>query len=112
MKNIRFRLCAAPYNEKSVKTALNQAYARVTGDYVLLYKRGSVPDGFKEVTDKQIPFLQKSDLTWLREANMAIMEAFVHQHAQEAEESGKKFVQELRKELEAEREKLAGRNAE
>lgn len=108
MKNIKYRLYAAAYSEKALRVALDQPYARVTGDYVLLYKRGAAPDGFKQMTGEEIGYLSQADLKWLQETNIGIMELFVKEHVQEAERAGKKYLEDLRGELEAERKKLRG----
>lgn len=109
MKTEKYHLYIAPFNQESVEVALSEAYSKASKTYVLVYKKGKKPEGYKEITDENVHLLPKADRKWLLEVNVEVMKAFVEKHKQEAERAQKNFLEEFERELDNERKKLQER---
>lgn len=107
MKTEKYRLFVAPFNSETAKAALDEPYARATNTHVLIYKKGKRPEGYKEMTDADLHFLPQKDKKWLKEVNMIIMQRFLMENQEKANEANAKFFEEFEKELEKEREALS-----
>lgn len=107
MKTEKYRLFVAPFNSETAKIALDERYARATKTHVLIYKTGKKPEGYKEMTDADLHFLPQKDRKWLQEVNMVIMQKFLMENREKANEANAKFFEEFEKELEKEREALS-----
>lgn len=101
---VKYRLFAALSNAETLKIALETAYARVANGYILLYKRGKAPKGYKELTEKMLELLTAEERAWLQSVNIAVMQEFVRKHEKEARRGmiafGKRFEEELKAEAE------------
>lgn len=104
-----YRLYAAMLNEKTMRAALETPYARISGGYALIYKRGKAPDGYREMTGKALGLLTDAEKQWLEETNIAIMEQFVKKHEEAQKRGIRKFAARFEEELRAERERLEGK---
>ena len=107
VKKETWRLYVAPTRRDTMRTALNEAYAKASGTHVLIYKQGKKPNGFKEITDAEIELLPSADKEWLRETNLEVTKLFIAEHEAEVQRAGMKFLSEFERELAVEREKLA-----
>lgn len=107
MKTEKYHLYIGMLNPENINTALNEAYSRATKTHVLIYKQGKAPEGFKEIKETDMFRLPNSDLEWLKEVNMAVIQKFMIQHEAEKRRAEKKFLEEFEKELQKEREKLS-----
>lgn len=108
MRTERYRLYAAKNTEKNASYAFEVDYFRITEHYILVYKRGKSPEGYKEIRESDTGLLSESDLAWLRETNIAIMQDYMVRHDTECRRAQEKFLSRFRKELEAERKKIEG----
>lgn len=107
MKTEKYRLYVAPFTNETIKAALDEPYARASKTHVLIYKKGKGPDGYKEMKDEDAYLLPASDVKWLKEVNIVLMEKFLLEHREKSEKAEAKFIKEFERELQAEREKLA-----
>lgn len=103
-KVVEYRLFAAGVNARTLQIAMETPFARIRNGYILLYKQGEAPDGYKELTPEIMEILTKDEREWLQEVNLAIMQDFLKAHQEEARKGmiafGKKFEKELKAELE------------
>lgn len=106
MKTEQYRLYVAATRNDTIKAALDEPYSKASSTHILIYKRGKCPPGFKEMKEENLHLLSSADRDWLKEVNMAVIGQFVKKHEEEAEEAGKKFLEEFEKELEKERQKI------
>lgn len=107
MKTERYRLYVGVMGKENIQTALNEAYSRATKTHILIYKKGKCPDGFKEMREEDTYLLPASDIQWLKEVNMTLMQEFLKKNQAKEERAERKFLDEFEKELQIEREKLA-----
>lgn len=107
-KVVKYRLFAALCNEATMRIAMETPFSRVSNGYILLYKRGGAPEGYKELTDKMTELLTKEEKEWLQEVNLEIMQEFAAKHAEAQKKGiidfGKRFERALRAQLEKETE--------
>lgn len=102
-KVVKYRLFAAGYNARTLEIAMETPFARISNGYILLYKQGDAPEGYKELTPEIVEILTKEEKKWLQEANIAIMQMFLREHEDEARKGmiafGKRFERELKAEV-------------
>lgn len=106
MKTLKYRLYAAVAKPETLEIAMSTAYARVNGGYILVYKKGKAPVGYKEVTEPALHMLSEDDRKWLDDINVTIMEAFALEHAESEEKGIKKFAERFEEALKAQRRKM------
>ena len=103
-KVVEYRLFAAGYNARTLQIAMETPFARISNGYILLYKQGEAPEGYKELTPEILEILTKDEREWLQDVNLALMQDFLKAHQEEARKGmiafGKKFEKELKAELE------------
>lgn len=113
-KVIQYRLFAAAFNPDTAQIAMETPFSRISNGYILLYKRGKAPKGYKELTPEILEILTKDELDWLRDVNIAVMQEFLQEHEEEARKGmiafGQRFEEELKAEMEKETE--AGTHAQ
>lgn len=112
MKEEAYYLYVGMLNPESIKVGLDESFSKVTKTHVLVYKKGKCPNGFKEISGVDYYRLPMSDRKWVQEANTAIMRLFLMEHKEEEERAGKKFLEDLERELQKEDEKLRGSGTE
>lgn len=104
----KYRLFAARCSAETMEIAMETPYARIANGYILLYKPGKCPEGYAELTDKADELLNDTEKAWLRETNLAILEAFAQKHQEAARKGmiafGKRFEKELQAEIRKETE--------
>ena len=105
-KVIKYRLYAAKTDQSTVKTAFEAEWSRICGRYVLVYKRGKAPEGFKEIAGKAMEMLTDADRQWVQETNAGIMMRFAAEHEDAQRRGVRKFARRFEDELKAERKKM------
>lgn len=102
-KVAKYRLFAAAFNAETARIAMETPFARISNGYILLYKQGGAPAGYKELTPEILEILTKDEKGWLQEVNLAIMQEFLQKHEKEARKGmiafGKRFDKELKAEM-------------
>lgn len=102
-KVIQYRLFAAAISPRAIQIAMETPFSRISNGYILLYKRGKAPEGYKELTPEIIEILTNDEKDWLQEANTAIMQDYFRSHQEEAHKGmiafGERFEKELRAEM-------------
>lgn len=104
-KVVKYRLFAAAFSAETARIAMETPFARISNGYILLYKQGGAPDGYKELTPEIMEILTKDEKEWLREVNLAIMQEFLQKHERQARKAMIAFRKRFEKELKAEAEK-------
>lgn len=106
MKTEKYHLYVAPFNEETAGIALNEAYSKATKTHILVYRKGKCPDGYKELKEENLHLLPASDVKWLKEINMLLIQQFMMKNREREERANQKFFSEFERELQVEREKL------
>lgn len=101
-KVIQYRLFAAAFNPDTAQIAMETPFSRISNGYILLYKRGKAPKGYKELTPEILEILTSDEKNWLQEVNIAIMQDYLRTHQEEARKSMVAFGERFEKELKAE----------
>lgn len=100
----KYKLFAAICNAETMRIALETPYSRVSNGYILLYKQGDAPAGYKEMTPEILEILTDDEKKWLKDVNLAIIQLFLQEHKEEARKGmlafGKRFERELQSEVE------------
>lgn len=100
----KYKLFAAICNADTMRIALETPYSRVSNGYILLYKQGDAPAGYKEMTPEILEILTDDEKKWLKDVNLAIIQLFLQEHKEEARKGmlafGKRFERELQSEVE------------
>ena len=71
-KPTKYRLFVLPLNEETVRKAEQARFSRITVDYVLIYKAGTMKNAV-EVTEAEAHRLTEAERRWLLDCNLALI---------------------------------------